>query len=149
MEPPTQPTYYVVQSGDTLFEIAQRFNTDMDVLLRANQLNDANVILVGTPLAIPGSDGALPARLPITASTNLTEPVLALADRGTIIERMTSAAQNVPRTSPYYKTTWVTYSRELRSAPSAIARTTSSLTAPCSAISSAGTFTRSVFASLE
>ena len=109
MEPPTQPTYYVVQSGDTLFEIAQRFNTDMDVLLRANQLNDANVILVGTPLAIPGSDGALPARLPITASTNLTEPVPALADRGTIIERMTSAAQNVPRTSPYYKTTWVTY----------------------------------------
>lgn len=109
VEPATQPTYYVVQSGDTLFEIAQRFNTDMDLLLQANQLNDANVILVGTPLAIPGSDGALPARLPITASTNLTKPVLALADRGTILERMTSTAQNVSRTSPYYKTTWVTY----------------------------------------
>jgi len=109
MPPPTQPTYYIVQPGDTLFEIAQRFSIDMDLLLQANQLNDANVILVGVPLAIPGSDGALPARPLITSSTGLTEPVLALADRGTITERMTSAAQNVVRTSPYYKTTWVTY----------------------------------------
>lgn len=47
-------TIYVVQSGDTLWKIAKKYNTTMQEVARVNQIEDANVIKVSQKLIIPG-----------------------------------------------------------------------------------------------
>jgi murein DD-endopeptidase MepM/ murein hydrolase activator NlpD len=54
--PPTGPIYIVV-SGDTLGNIATRFNVPLTDLLAANNISDPNNISVGTQLIIPGLEG--------------------------------------------------------------------------------------------
>lgn len=103
------PAYYVIQPGDTLALLAERFAIDLKLLLTANAITDANRIYAGTQLIIPGSNGALPdpaqaPRLVSTAVTTTTVPV-----RGTVMERLTETARNAQPASPYYKTTWLTY----------------------------------------
>ncbi len=59
--PPTQPAKpisespdtYVVQSGDSVWSIAQRFNLNMEELINANNFKNPNVIKVGQKLKIP------------------------------------------------------------------------------------------------
>lgn len=48
----TQRTY-IVQAGDTLFEIAQAFGTTVEAIMAANDLADANDLSVGQVLVIP------------------------------------------------------------------------------------------------
>ena len=45
---------YVVQSGDTVYQIARRFAVPMDELIYANQLENPAVLSVGQALIIPG-----------------------------------------------------------------------------------------------
>lgn len=46
--------YYIVQPGDTLFLIAQRFNTTVEAILRVNpQITNPNIIFVGQRICIP------------------------------------------------------------------------------------------------
>ncbi len=45
---------YTVQTGDTLFAIAQRFGTTVEALVQANNIANPNVIFVGQVLTIPG-----------------------------------------------------------------------------------------------
>lgn len=53
--PPPSGGIYYAQSGDTLRKIAAKFNTTVDVLLRANpQISNPNVIYVGQAITIPG-----------------------------------------------------------------------------------------------
>ena len=103
------PAYYIVQPDDTLFLIAQRFGTDVETLLRANQLDNVDLIYVGTGLIIPGSDGTLPppSAQPVPLATSQT--ISATLPRPSVTERLTPAAQQVSPISPYYKTTWLTY----------------------------------------
>jgi LysM repeat protein len=51
--PPPQPVTYVVQAGDTLAAIAQRFGTTVQAIQAANGIDDPDEILVGTELVIP------------------------------------------------------------------------------------------------
>ncbi len=44
---------HVVQSGETLFEIAQQYGMTVDALAQVNNLANPNVIVVGTSLKIP------------------------------------------------------------------------------------------------
>lgn len=44
---------YVVQAGDTLFRIAQRFETTVEAIAAANDLTDPSLIRVGQRLVIP------------------------------------------------------------------------------------------------
>lgn len=46
---------YVVESGDTLWDIAQRFGTTVEALVEANGLEDAADLTVGQQLTIPES----------------------------------------------------------------------------------------------
>jgi len=47
-------TIYVVQSGDTLWKIAKKYNTTMQEVARVNGIEDSNVIKVSQKLIIPG-----------------------------------------------------------------------------------------------
>jgi LysM repeat protein len=58
--PSTQPTavttlvdFYVVESGDSLAVIAQRFGVTMSAIMEANNITDPNRVLVGQRLTIP------------------------------------------------------------------------------------------------
>ncbi|GAB6099754.1 DUF3794 domain-containing protein [Halanaerocella petrolearia] len=44
---------YVVQSGDTLYKIAARYNTTVDAIVEANDIDNPNYIDVGQKLIIP------------------------------------------------------------------------------------------------
>ncbi|MGE3413095.1 MAG: LysM peptidoglycan-binding domain-containing protein [Dehalococcoidia bacterium] len=44
---------YIVASGDTLWGIAQRFDTSVEALMRVNGLSDAGLLLVGQRLVLP------------------------------------------------------------------------------------------------
>jgi len=54
---PTDNPVYIVQTGDTLTQIAIRFGITVDQLIQANNISDANAISVGTSLIIPGFEG--------------------------------------------------------------------------------------------
>lgn len=57
---PQGPTTYIVEVGDTLTSIAENFGVDLLVLMVANNLNDANSIVVGQQLIIPPPDYQTP-----------------------------------------------------------------------------------------
>lgn len=50
---PTLSEVYQVGSGDTLARIAKRHNVSVDAIIKANQLNDPNVLSVNQSLKIP------------------------------------------------------------------------------------------------
>ena len=52
-EPTPEAPVYVVQAGDTLFSIAQRFETTVEAIVTANDIADASLIRVGQKLVIP------------------------------------------------------------------------------------------------
>jgi LysM repeat protein len=51
---------YTVQWGDTLFSLAQRFNTTVDAIVALNNLQNASYISVGQVLKITGTAGQPP-----------------------------------------------------------------------------------------
>jgi len=51
--PVVQPVIYTVQSGDTLWKIAQKYNTTIDAIVKANNLDPAMYLSVGQKLNIP------------------------------------------------------------------------------------------------
>jgi LysM repeat protein len=57
---PTQPAAYLVQSGDTLGAIAQKFGVALPDLMAANGLTDQDFIQVGQQLTIPTQGAPLP-----------------------------------------------------------------------------------------
>jgi murein DD-endopeptidase MepM/ murein hydrolase activator NlpD len=53
---PEEPIY-IVQEGDSLWDIAIRFGVSIDSLTRINDINDASQLSVGDNLIIPGLEG--------------------------------------------------------------------------------------------
>jgi murein DD-endopeptidase MepM/ murein hydrolase activator NlpD len=53
--PSRTPRVYVVQSGDTLGKIAEKFGVDVDELAVINNIQDPNVLAPGMQLVIPAS----------------------------------------------------------------------------------------------
>jgi membrane-bound lytic murein transglycosylase D len=48
-------SFYRVRKGDNLWNISRRFNTDVDVILRANRMHKGQTIYPGEQLIIPGN----------------------------------------------------------------------------------------------
>lgn len=48
---------YIVQSGDTLTGIAEKFDVNLDNLIAVNGISDSNIVSVGMQLLIPGVQG--------------------------------------------------------------------------------------------
>ena len=50
---PPRARLYVVQPGDTLYGLAGDWRTSVDEIMRANQITDANLVVVAQVLAVP------------------------------------------------------------------------------------------------
>jgi LysM repeat protein len=72
---PPSSTTYVVQFGDTLSQIAQRFNTTVRTLAQLNGIVNVNSIQVGQVLRLPGSgSGDPPAPTPAPVTRYVVQP---------------------------------------------------------------------------
>jgi len=56
---PDIPLVHVVEEGETLFSIAQQYETTVDILLQLNDIADPSLLYVGQELVIPGGGGTL------------------------------------------------------------------------------------------
>lgn len=54
---PISVTAYVVQNGDTLWSIANKFDLDVDTIISCNKFKDINKLKQGSVLRIPNQDG--------------------------------------------------------------------------------------------
>ena len=70
--PPPGTQIYVVQAGDTLFSIALKFNTTIEILQQLNNLSNPNSLALGQKIKIPKAGATLsaatPTGLPVTRS---------------------------------------------------------------------------------
>ena len=88
-----QDTQYIIQRGDTLYRIAQRYNTTTDALIQANNIVNPTRILAGTTLIIPGPASASPASnasaapVPVASINPTTHTVLRGESLGIIARR--------------------------------------------------------------
>ncbi|MDR0764502.1 MAG: LysM peptidoglycan-binding domain-containing M23 family metallopeptidase [Synergistaceae bacterium] len=54
---PVEMTDYVVKKGDTLWQIANTFNLDVNTIFGCNKVSEGDVLKVGTIIKIPNQDG--------------------------------------------------------------------------------------------
>lgn len=62
---PPMPITYTIQSGDTLYSIAQKFQVEFCLLLAVNQIANPNLVSQGQSLIIPTGDEKLPTPTPL------------------------------------------------------------------------------------
>ena len=75
---PTDP-YYLIQAGDSLWDVAARFGVTLDDLEKANNISNPNQISAGTKLVIPGLTG-ISGRLE-TQTVSYGETLMSLSTR--------------------------------------------------------------------
>ena len=93
---PVEPFLYTVRSGDTLFEIALRYNQTVDGIARENNLLDPGLLRVGQQLIIPGIQlPRLAQDLPAAVEAFTIDPNVLETGRSARIELRTSAPASV------------------------------------------------------
>ena len=67
---------YTVRAGDTLYSIAQRYQVEVDLLMRANRVRNPYNLRIGTKLCIPGpaEEDPIPQPLPEVGPEETPEP---------------------------------------------------------------------------
>jgi len=90
---------YVVQSGDTLYALAIRFNTTAAALAQVNSIVNANLIYPGQVLSVPGTTTPVqPTAVPPTQAP--VQPVV------TPYTHVVQAGENMFRIALRYNVTW-------------------------------------------
>ncbi|MGE5390444.1 MAG: peptidoglycan DD-metalloendopeptidase family protein [Deltaproteobacteria bacterium] len=51
--PGNQATVYLVEKGDSLWAIAQKYHVDVDILMAANNMNEDSLLTIGRKITIP------------------------------------------------------------------------------------------------
>jgi LysM repeat protein len=88
-QPPSQgTTIYVVQPGDTLTAISQRFNTTVAAIAQLNGIVNADSILIGQNLTVPGSGTGGPAPIPNTPEPPPAQPATYVVQPGENLYRI-------------------------------------------------------------
>jgi len=73
---------YTVQSGDTLYSIAQRYGMTVDELMALNKITDPASLTVGQVLIISTTGGTLPSPSPTTTSGESGQETVHIVQRG-------------------------------------------------------------------
>ena len=86
------PLSYVVQPGDTLFNIAQRFGTTVQAIAEANGISDPALIEVGRKLLIPAAEAGQAEAAPHVYVVRPGDTLFDIARRfGTTVKAITDA----------------------------------------------------------
>jgi len=92
--PPQETINYTVVAGDSLWSIAQRFNTTVDEIKRLNNLT-SNLLSIGQQLKIPVSGGTYP---PVTPpQETITYTVVAGDSLWSIAQRFNTTVDEIKR----------------------------------------------------
>ncbi|HEX3032331.1 MAG TPA: LysM peptidoglycan-binding domain-containing protein [Bacillota bacterium] len=91
---PPNTFVYIVQPGDTLYKLAQQFNTTVNVLVALNGITNPNVLSVGQPLLIP-----------VPATTTTPEPTTTTPEPTTTTPEPTTTTPEPTTTTPMPTTT--------------------------------------------
>lgn len=62
---PSGPITYLVEPGDTLSSIAEKFGVEVVLLMALNNITDPNQLFVNTEIIIPASEAQLPTKTPL------------------------------------------------------------------------------------
>lgn len=68
------PQTYTVVAGDTLWDIAERFDTTVQAIAELNQIDDAGALVIGQVLKLPGAASATPAASPTPSASPAASP---------------------------------------------------------------------------
>jgi LysM repeat protein len=98
-------TTYVVQPGDTLTRIAQRFGTTVQAILAANpQITNPNLIYAGQVIEIPGGQAVTPTPTPTTTPVTPT-PTPTSTPSGTTTTYVVQPGDTLTRIAQRFGTT--------------------------------------------
>jgi uncharacterized protein with FMN-binding domain len=89
------PTVYVVEPGDTLDAIAQRFSLSADEIMAVNGITDPNVLTVGQSLVIPVAGS-----VPQTAVPSIVVPPTAVPSTPSLLPTAVPSTPSLLPTNP-------------------------------------------------
>jgi LysM repeat protein len=90
----TVPRVHVVAAGETLYSIAQRYNTTVEALVATNGLGSSNTIVVGQVLTLPATGG--PATYPRTYMLDRGDTLRSVGERFGVTWQAIAAYNNIP-----------------------------------------------------
>ncbi len=93
---PGEGSEYVVQNGDSLSGIADRFGIPVADIMAANKLDNPDFVFVGQRLTIPSGDttAAVPTVTPIASSVNTGIRVTAVEGAGTLASEVANVGND-------------------------------------------------------
>ena len=97
--PSGQQTTYTVQSGDTMYSIASRYNTTVAAIAQANGIVNPAYIRPGQVLIIPGSTGGTPSQGSSTYVVQPGDTLTAIAARYGTTAWAIAVANNLPNSN--------------------------------------------------
>ena len=93
--PPATATTYTVKAGDTLYAIAQRFNTTVAKLAAANNITNVNLLRIGQVLKIPGTSTSPPPATTVKYTVKAGDTLYGIAVRYNTTVAKIAAANNI------------------------------------------------------
>lgn len=98
IENPARTTIHIVQTGETLFTIAQRYNTTVEALQQENALVDPTRIFSGQSLRVPGDNDARPDGLPPFVTSVSLRPLVLTEGKTGVLSLTTQPGSSVTAT---------------------------------------------------